>query len=90
MSVRRRAHPRCFVRSRGPYANITGIVTDLLSFLVFWVQRHPLPVAGAVAAVLALTWLLNRKSKMDRDADRVVKQLVEGSREKYKDVRPLR
>ena len=66
------------------------IVTDLLSFLVFWVQQHPLPVGGAVAAVLALTWLLNRKSKMDRDADRVVKQLVEGSREKYKDVRPLR
>jgi hypothetical protein len=66
------------------------IVADLLSFLVFWVQRHPLPVVGAVATVLALTWLLNRKSQIDRDADRVVKQLVEGSREKYKDVRPLR
>ena len=66
------------------------VVTDLLSFLVFWVQRHPLPVVGVVAAVLGLTWLLNRKSRINRDADRVVKQLVEGSREKYKDVRPLR
>jgi hypothetical protein len=69
---------------------MTMIMADLLSFLVFWVQHHPLPVVGAVAAVLALTWLLNRKSRIDRDADRVVKQLVEGSREKYKDVRPLR
>jgi hypothetical protein len=66
------------------------LVTDLLSFLAFWVQRHPLPVVGAVATVLGLTWLLNRKSRINRDADRVVKQLVEGSREKYKDVRPLR
>ena len=65
-------------------------MADLASFLVFWVQNHPLPVAGAVAAVVVLTWLLNRKSRMDREADRVVKQLVEGSREKYKDVRPLR
>ena len=65
-------------------------MTDLLAFLVFWVQRHPLPVVGAVAMVLGLTWLLNRKSRINRDADRVVKQLVEGSREKYKDVRPLR
>jgi hypothetical protein len=65
-------------------------VTDLLSFLVFWVQRHPLPVVGAIAGVIALTWLLNRKSRINRDADRVVKQLVEGAREKYKDVRPLR
>ncbi len=65
-------------------------MTDLASFLVFWVQNHPLPVVGVVVAFIALTWLLNRKSRMDRDAERVVKQLVEGSREKYKDVRPLR
>jgi hypothetical protein len=66
------------------------IVTDLLTYLVFWVQHHPLPAVGGVATVFGLTWLLNRKSRIDRDADRVVKQLVEGSREKYKDVRPLR
>ena len=65
-------------------------MTDLASFLVFWVQNHPLPVIGAVVAFLVLTWLLNRKSRVDREAERVVKQLVEGSREKYKDVRPLR
>ncbi len=65
-------------------------MADLASFLVFWVQNHPVPVAGAIVGFLVLTWLLNRKSRMDRDAERVVKQLVEGSREKYKDVRPLR
>ncbi|MET0152975.1 MAG: hypothetical protein ABW298_10265 [Candidatus Binatia bacterium] len=65
-------------------------MADLVSYLVFWVQNHPLAVVGAVAAFVVLTWLLNRKSRMDREAERVVKQLVEGSREKYKDVRPLR
>ncbi len=65
-------------------------MADLASFLVFWVGNHPFPVAGAVVAFLVLTWLLNRKSRMDREAERVVRQLVEGSREKYKDVRPLR
>jgi hypothetical protein len=65
-------------------------MTDMASFLIFWVQNHPLPVVGVIVAFLVLTWLLNRKSRMDREAERVVKQLVEGSREKYKDVRPLR
>jgi hypothetical protein len=65
-------------------------MADLASYLVFWVQNHPLPVIGAIVAFVGLTWLLNRKSRMDREAERVVKQLVEGSREKYKDVRPLR
>ena len=64
-------------------------MADLLSFLVFWVEHHPLPVVAAVVAFFLLTWLLNRKSRVDREAERVVKQLVEGSRDKYKDVRPL-
>jgi len=65
-------------------------MTDLFAFLVFWVQNHPVPVIAAVVALVVLTWLLNRKSTIDREAERVVKSLVEGSREKYKDVRPLR
>jgi hypothetical protein len=65
-------------------------MTDLFAFLVFWVQNHPVPVIAAVVAFVVLTWLLNRKSTIDREADRVVKSLVDGSREKYKDVRPLR
>jgi len=64
-------------------------MTDLFAFLVFWVQNHPVPVIAAVVAFVVLTWLLNRKSTIDREADRVVKSLVEGSREKYKDLRPL-
>ena len=65
-------------------------MTDLFTFLAFWVQNHPVPMIAAVVALVVLTWLLNRKSTIDREADRVVKSLVEGSREKYKDVRPLR
>ena len=64
-------------------------MTDLFTFLMFWVQNHPVPVIAAVVAFVVLTWLLNRKSTIDREADRVVKSLVEGSREKYKDLRPL-
>lgn len=65
-------------------------MADLIEFLIFWVKHHPVPVAAAVIAFFVLTWLLNRKSAMDRDAERVVKSLVESSRDKYKDVRPLR
>ena len=65
-------------------------MTDLFEFLVFWVKNNPVPVGAAVVAFLVLTWLLNRKSTIDREAERVVKNLVESSREKYKDVRPLR
>jgi hypothetical protein len=49
-----------------------------------------MPVFAGFVALVVVTWLLNRKNAIDREADRVVKNLVEGSREKYKDVRPLR
>ena len=65
-------------------------MTDLIEFVVFWVKLHPVPVIAAVVALVVLTWLLNRKSTLDREAERVVKNLVESSRDKYKDVRPLR
>jgi hypothetical protein len=65
-------------------------MTDLFEFLLFWVKNHPVPVIAAAVAFVVLTWLLNRKSTLDREADRVVKNLVESSRDKYKDVRPLR
>jgi len=65
-------------------------MTDLVEFLVFWVKNHPVPVIAALVAFVVVTWLLNRKNAIDREADRVVKNLVEGARDKYKDVRPLR
>ena len=65
-------------------------MSDLVAFVIFWVQHHPIPVAAAVVCFLVLTWLLNRKSTLDRENDRIVKNLVDGSKEKYKDVRPLR
>jgi hypothetical protein len=65
-------------------------MADLIEFLIYWAKHHPVPVAVAVIGFFVLTWLLNRRSAMDRDAERVVKSLVESSRDKYKDVRPLR
>lgn len=65
-------------------------MTDLVQFLIFWVQRHPYPVIALGVAFLLAGWLLNRKSALAKDADRVVRNLVETSKDKYKDVRPLR
>ena len=65
-------------------------MSDLVEFLIFWITNHPIPVAAGALCFLVLTWLSNRKSPLDRENDRVVKNLVDGSKEKYKDVRPLR
>jgi len=65
-------------------------MTDLVTFLGFWATNHPLVIGGVVIGFFVVTWLLNRKSASDREAERVVKGLVEGSKDKYKDVRPLR
>ena len=65
-------------------------MADLVEFAVFWATHHPVVIGAAVAAFAVFTWLLNRKTELDRDADRIVKSLVESSRDKYKDVRPLR
>ena len=64
-------------------------MSDIVEFLIFWAQRHPIPVVAGVVGFVVLTWLLNRKSPLDRENDRVVKNLVEGSKDKYKDTRPL-
>jgi hypothetical protein len=64
-------------------------MSDIFYFAYFWITHHPTAVAVIVACFVVVTWLLNRKSAMDRENDRVVKNLVEGARDKYKDVRPL-
>jgi len=63
---------------------------DLFWFLVFWSENHPGVIVGLLVAFLVVTWFLNRKSEAAREADRVVKDLVEGAKDKYKDTRPLR
>jgi hypothetical protein len=65
-------------------------MADLLTFLAFWAKNHPLTIGSTILGFFVVTWLLNRKSAADREADRVVKGLVESSKDKYKDVRPLR
>ena len=63
---------------------------DIVNFVIFWSTRHPIPIVVGIVGVVVLTWLLNRKSALDRENDRIVKNLVDGSKDKYKDVRPLR
>jgi hypothetical protein len=63
---------------------------DVLTFLAFWAKHHPFTIGAVVVGFFVVTWLLNRKSAADREAERVVKGLVEASKDKYKDVRPLR
>jgi len=62
---------------------------DLIRFAIFWVKQHLEIVLGLLVAFGAASWLLNRKSARDREAERVIRNLVEGSRDKYKDTRPL-
>ena len=64
-------------------------MSDILYFVYFWATHHPIAVAIGVVSFVVLTWLLNRKSALDRENERVVKTLVEGARDKYKDLRPL-
>jgi len=63
---------------------------DVLTFLGFWAKQHPIAIGVVIVGFFVATWLLNRKSAADREADRVVKGLIDGSKDKYKDVRPLR
>ena len=65
-------------------------MTDLIAFLVFWMKNHPIPIGIVFVTFVVLTWALNRKSRLDRDAERIVKNLVESSKDKYRDTRPLR
>ena len=65
-------------------------MTDLINYLIFWMKHHPIPVGVVVVAFVVATWLLNRRSQIDREAERVVRNLIDGSKDKYKDTRPLR
>jgi hypothetical protein len=59
-------------------------------FLVYWVERHMWIVGGAVAGVLLVYWLLNRKGRVARDSDRMIRHLTDRSRGRYSDLRPPR
>ncbi len=63
---------------------------DVVNFLIFWAKNHPIVILAALVAFLVVSRLLNRKSAADREAERVVKNLVESSKDKYKETRPLR
>lgn len=61
---------------------MAGLVID-------WVRENPLLAAGAVVGVIALRWLLNRQTRLERESNRVLKDLTESEKGKYDDLRPL-
>jgi hypothetical protein len=62
----------------------------VVRYVVDWVLANPLKVAGAIVLLIALQWLLNRKTRLEKESDDVVKKLTEGARGKYDDLRRLR
>ncbi|MGH7857407.1 MAG: hypothetical protein ACREQY_08755 [Candidatus Binatia bacterium] len=62
----------------------------VIRYVFHWALENPLQVVGVVLVLLALQWLLNRKTKLEKESDRVVKGLTEGAKGKYDDLRPLR
>ncbi len=62
----------------------------LVRFLLHWSRENPLSVAGFVLAYVMARWLLNRKTSLFADSERVVTRLTEESKGKYKDLRPIR
>jgi polysaccharide pyruvyl transferase WcaK-like protein len=59
-------------------------------FLLQWVKENPFSTVGFVAVYAMARWLLNRKSALTIESERVIAQLQEESKGKYDSLRPLR
>jgi hypothetical protein len=62
----------------------------VIRYAIHWATANPVKLALIFVALVVAQWLLNRKTPLEKESDRVVKQLTEGSRGKYDDLRPLR
>jgi hypothetical protein len=58
--------------------------------LVQYVRANPLVAVGAAAALVALYYLLNHKSKLSREADAHLERLRQGRADYYTKLRPPR
>ena len=58
--------------------------------LVHYLPDHPGAALGVAAALGGMYWLLNRKPKMVRDAERRLKEIREERGDPYNKLRPLR
>jgi hypothetical protein len=61
-----------------------------LTHVMEYVRANPGYGAGAAFAVVAIYYLLNRKSRLVRDADRRMTELQGERSDQYKKLRPLR
>ena len=63
---------------------------DKLEPLFGYILNHPAAAIGALIGLIALGYLLNRKPKLQREADERLKILRRETERKYDEVRPLR
>jgi len=63
---------------------------EQLWFLVHYLRDHPGAALGVAVALGVMYWLLNRKPKMARDAERRMKEIREERGDPYNTLRPLR
>jgi hypothetical protein len=64
-----------------------------MAHLWVWIEYlrdHPLAAVGGAAALVVLYYLVNRKSRLTREADARLGQLRKDRGEHYKHQRPLR
>lgn len=70
-------------QERGPEEN----PVDELTRVVEYVRANPTHGVAAAAAVVAIYFLLNRKSRMVRDAERRIEELRQERSDHYKKLR---
>ena len=63
---------------------------DQLWVWVHYLRDHPSAVLGVVLVAAAAYWLLNRKPKLQREADKRMQQIREERGDPYNKMRPLR
>lgn len=63
---------------------------DQLWSLVHYLRDHPGAAFGVAVGLGVMYWVLNRKPKMTRDAERRMKEIREERGDPYNKLRPLR
>jgi hypothetical protein len=55
-----------------------------------YLRDHPSTAVGVVLAAVAIYWLLNRKSRLQREADKRLEEIRAERGDPYNKMRPLR
>ena len=62
---------------------------SMAAIAIDWVTQNPWLAAGAVVGLVGLRWLLNRRSGLERESERVIRGITRAEKGKYDDLRPL-